>query len=148
MKLADDLLSGNRRALARGISIVETGGAPARELLRAVYAHTGRAHIVGITGSPGAGNSAAGCVSANTIAFSQASTPDAATDRPRTRPVSASSTMAAITSGSSGIWIESAMSRINTIHVGSARGRSVISELISELVSDVVSELVTMRSRS
>ncbi|MFN8568019.1 MAG: methylmalonyl Co-A mutase-associated GTPase MeaB [Kouleothrix sp.] len=55
MKLADDLLSGNRRALARGISIVETGGAPARELLRAVYAHTGRAHIVGITGSPGAG---------------------------------------------------------------------------------------------
>ncbi|MBK9940270.1 MAG: methylmalonyl Co-A mutase-associated GTPase MeaB [Kouleothrix sp.] len=57
MKLADDLLSGNRRALARGISIVETGGAPARELLRAVYAHTGRAHIVGITGSPGAGKS-------------------------------------------------------------------------------------------
>lgn len=57
MKLADDLLSGNRRALARGISIVETGGAPARELLRAVYTHTGRAHIVGITGSPGAGKS-------------------------------------------------------------------------------------------
>jgi LAO/AO transport system kinase len=57
LKLADDLLSGNRRALARGISIVETGGAPARELLRAVYAHTGRAHIVGITGSPGAGKS-------------------------------------------------------------------------------------------
>jgi LAO/AO transport system kinase len=55
--LAESLLSGNRRALARGITIVETGGATARELLSALYAHTGRAHIIGITGSPGAGKS-------------------------------------------------------------------------------------------
>ena len=57
MDLADLLLSGNRRALARGITIVETGGAPARELLSAVYPRTGSAHIVGVTGSPGAGKS-------------------------------------------------------------------------------------------
>jgi LAO/AO transport system kinase len=55
--LAESILAGNRRALARGITAVETGGAPARELLGALYAHTGRAHIVGITGAPGAGKS-------------------------------------------------------------------------------------------
>jgi len=55
--LADSLLSGNRRALARGITLVETGGAPARELLSAIYSHTGHAHIVGVTGAPGAGKS-------------------------------------------------------------------------------------------
>ena len=57
MELAESLLSGNRRALARGITLVETGGAAARELLSAIYPHTGRAHIVGITGAPGAGKS-------------------------------------------------------------------------------------------
>ncbi|MBK9714930.1 MAG: methylmalonyl Co-A mutase-associated GTPase MeaB [Kouleothrix sp.] len=57
VELAESLLSGNRRALARAITVVETGGAPARVLLSAVYAHTGRAHIVGVTGSPGAGKS-------------------------------------------------------------------------------------------
>jgi LAO/AO transport system kinase len=57
VELADALLSGSRRALARGITLAETGGAPARELLSAVYPSTGRAHIVGITGAPGAGKS-------------------------------------------------------------------------------------------
>ena len=55
--LVELLLSGNRRALARAITLAETGGEAARALLRAVYAHTGRAHIVGITGAPGAGKS-------------------------------------------------------------------------------------------
>jgi LAO/AO transport system kinase len=57
LELADALLSGNRRALARAITAVETGGASARALLSAIYARTGRAHIVGITGAPGAGKS-------------------------------------------------------------------------------------------
>lgn len=56
-ELAAQLLEGNRRALARAISVAETGGAPARELLAAVYASTGKAHIVGVTGAPGAGKS-------------------------------------------------------------------------------------------
>jgi LAO/AO transport system kinase len=57
VELADALLGGNRRALARGITLAETGGAPARELLSTIYPSTGRAHIVGITGAPGAGKS-------------------------------------------------------------------------------------------
>jgi LAO/AO transport system kinase len=57
LELADEVLSGNRRALARGITLVETGGGAARELLSAIYARTGHAHIVGITGAPGAGKS-------------------------------------------------------------------------------------------
>jgi LAO/AO transport system kinase len=57
LELAESLLSGNRRALARGITLVETGGAPAHELLSTIYPRTGHAHIVGITGAPGAGKS-------------------------------------------------------------------------------------------
>src|SRR5437763_12086304 len=57
LELAHLLLSGNRRALARGITIAETGGAPAHELLSAVYSSTGRAHVIGVTGAPGAGKS-------------------------------------------------------------------------------------------
>jgi GTPase len=57
VELAESILAGNRRALARGITVVETGGAPARALLSAIYARTGRAHIVGVTGAPGAGKS-------------------------------------------------------------------------------------------
>lgn len=57
MELATLLLSGDRRALARGITVVETGGTSARTLLSAIYPKTGRAHIIGITGAPGAGKS-------------------------------------------------------------------------------------------
>jgi LAO/AO transport system kinase len=55
--LAEQLRQGNRRALARAITAVETGGQAARDLLAAVYAHAGRAHVIGVTGSPGAGKS-------------------------------------------------------------------------------------------
>ncbi|HEX5095700.1 MAG TPA: methylmalonyl Co-A mutase-associated GTPase MeaB, partial [Acidimicrobiia bacterium] len=49
--------AGDRRAVARLISLVETGGDPAREALAALYPSTGRAYSVGITGAPGAGKS-------------------------------------------------------------------------------------------
>lgn len=55
--LAPALLDGNRRALARALSVVERGGAAARALLADVYPHAGRAHSIGITGAPGAGKS-------------------------------------------------------------------------------------------
>ena len=48
---------GDRRAVARLISLVETGGEPAREALAALYPATGGAYSVGITGAPGAGKS-------------------------------------------------------------------------------------------
>ncbi len=55
--LTTSLLSGNRRALARVISQVEDDGPEAHALLAALYPHTGRAHIVGVTGAPGTGKS-------------------------------------------------------------------------------------------
>ncbi len=57
MPLAQDILNRNRRALAKGISAVENDPVQRRELLKALGPHTGRAHVVGITGSPGAGKS-------------------------------------------------------------------------------------------
>jgi LAO/AO transport system kinase len=57
----DDLIArlGRRetRAVARAISVVERGGEGQAELLRRIYAATGRARVVGITGPPGAGKS-------------------------------------------------------------------------------------------
>jgi LAO/AO transport system kinase len=50
-------LSGDRTSLARLLSMVERGGAEAREISRVAHAHTGRAATVGITGAPGAGKS-------------------------------------------------------------------------------------------
>jgi LAO/AO transport system kinase len=55
--LARRLLDGDRRALARGISLVEDDDPRGWELVREVYPHTGHAAIVGITGPPGAGKS-------------------------------------------------------------------------------------------
>lgn len=57
MGLIERLLAGERRALARAVSIVEHGGTDARDILTRLYPHTGSAHIVGITGPPGAGKS-------------------------------------------------------------------------------------------
>jgi LAO/AO transport system kinase len=51
------LRGGERRALARAISVIERGGEEARALLARLYPHTGSAHIVGVTGPPGAGKS-------------------------------------------------------------------------------------------
>ena len=57
MEIIESLLAGNRRALARTISLVEDGGPDAPPLLAALYPHTGRAHVIGITGAPGTGKS-------------------------------------------------------------------------------------------
>ena len=50
-------LAGDLRAMARLITLVESESSAADSIMRAIYPHTGRAHIVGITGSPGAGKS-------------------------------------------------------------------------------------------
>ncbi len=55
--LVADARAGDRRALARVITIVENGGERARTILQKLYPYTGNAHIVGITGSPGTGKS-------------------------------------------------------------------------------------------
>ncbi len=56
-ELVEGLLAGRARAVGQAISRVEDDGAGRVELLRAVYARTGRARIVGVTGPPGAGKS-------------------------------------------------------------------------------------------
>jgi LAO/AO transport system kinase len=55
--LAEQVLQGSRRALARLITQVENDEPAARAALAALYRHTGRAHIVGVTGAPGTGKS-------------------------------------------------------------------------------------------
>ncbi len=57
MELTQRLLTGDRRAIARLITIIENDGAEAQEALAELYPHTGRAHIVGVTGAPGTGKS-------------------------------------------------------------------------------------------
>jgi LAO/AO transport system kinase len=55
--LAERLLAGDKRALARAISLVENDDERGWNLVREVYPHTGKAVIVGLTGAPGAGKS-------------------------------------------------------------------------------------------
>jgi len=55
--LAQRLIEGDRRALARAITLVEDDRPEGWELVREVYPHTGRAEVVGFTGPPGAGKS-------------------------------------------------------------------------------------------
>ncbi len=51
------ILSGNRRALARLLTHIENATPEAPQALAALFPHTGRAHIVGLTGAPGTGKS-------------------------------------------------------------------------------------------
>ena len=55
--LAQRLLDGDKRALARAITLVESDDPAGWDLVREVYPHTGNASIVGLTGAPGAGKS-------------------------------------------------------------------------------------------
>ena len=55
--LADRLREGDKRALARAISLVENDDPAGWSLVREVYPHTGHATIVGFTGPPGVGKS-------------------------------------------------------------------------------------------
>jgi LAO/AO transport system kinase len=55
--LAERLLAGDKRALARAITLIENGDPEGWELVREVFPRTGRARIVGVTGPPGVGKS-------------------------------------------------------------------------------------------
>ncbi|MBX7214981.1 MAG: methylmalonyl Co-A mutase-associated GTPase MeaB [Thermoflexales bacterium] len=57
LDLAARVASGDRRALARLLTWIESERPGAREALAALYPRTGRAHIVGVTGAPGTGKS-------------------------------------------------------------------------------------------
>ena len=55
--LAEGVRTGNTRALARAISLVENGDPLAYDLVHDIYPETGRTYAVGITGPPGVGKS-------------------------------------------------------------------------------------------
>jgi len=55
--LAEEVLAGSRLAIARMISRAESGRAEAEDALAELYRRSGKAHIIGITGVPGAGKS-------------------------------------------------------------------------------------------
>jgi LAO/AO transport system kinase len=55
--LAQRLLAGDKRALARAISLVENDKPEGWDLVREVFPHTGKAAIIGYTGPPGVGKS-------------------------------------------------------------------------------------------
>src|SRR5690349_22169997 len=55
--LAERLLAGDKRALARAITLVESDDPAGWDLVREIYPRTGNAAITGLTGAPGAGKS-------------------------------------------------------------------------------------------
>ncbi|MFW9975198.1 MAG: methylmalonyl Co-A mutase-associated GTPase MeaB [Candidatus Thorarchaeota archaeon] len=56
-ELVKGVLNGKRRELARLISLIENEDIEATDALSKLYKHTGRAHIIGVTGPPGSGKS-------------------------------------------------------------------------------------------
>nr|QCO92856.1 hypothetical protein [uncultured bacterium] len=57
MNLVEGVLAGERLAIARLITQVENDLPEGREALNRLFSHTGRAHLIGVTGSPGTGKS-------------------------------------------------------------------------------------------
>ncbi len=55
--LVQKALGGHIRSIARIITMVESESPYTEEIMKLIYPHTGNAHIIGITGSPGAGKS-------------------------------------------------------------------------------------------
>jgi len=55
--LAERLLGGDKRALAKAITLVENDDPAGWEIVREVYPQTGRASVIGFTGPPGVGKS-------------------------------------------------------------------------------------------
>lgn len=55
--IIDGIINGDKKQIARAISLIENNKAENQQLLKKIYAYTGKAHRIGITGPPGAGKS-------------------------------------------------------------------------------------------
>ncbi len=55
--IVERLLNGDRRALARMVTLIESETPQVQHYLAELHQHAGKAHIIGVTGSPGAGKS-------------------------------------------------------------------------------------------
>jgi len=56
-KLVQGVLAGDKRSIARAITIIENNGQKAQKIISALYPHTGKAYVIGITGPAGSGKS-------------------------------------------------------------------------------------------
>ena len=56
-EIVQGVLAGDRRSIARAITIIENNTAETQKLIASIYPHTGKAHIIGITGPGGSGKS-------------------------------------------------------------------------------------------
>jgi len=56
-EIARGVLAGDRRSIARAITTIENNSPKAQELIASIFPHTGKAHIIGLTGPPGSGKS-------------------------------------------------------------------------------------------
>jgi LAO/AO transport system kinase len=72
MTLATSVLEGDRLALARLLSKIENGHESGQVILGELFPHTGKAHLVGVTGAPGTGKSSL----VNQLAFHYRNPPD------------------------------------------------------------------------
>ncbi len=57
MSLVEGLLRGDKRSVAKLISLIEDGDPAATDAIREIYQRTGDAHVVGVSGPPGTGKS-------------------------------------------------------------------------------------------
>jgi putative protein kinase ArgK-like GTPase of G3E family len=56
-EIAKGVLAGDSRSIARAITMAENDTAEAKKLIASIYPHTGKAHIIGLTGPGGSGKS-------------------------------------------------------------------------------------------
>ena len=57
MSIAEQVLEGSRYALSRVLTLIENDTPEGQEALKILFPHTGRAHLIGVTGAPGTGKS-------------------------------------------------------------------------------------------
>lgn len=56
-EIVKGVLSGDRRSIAKAITIIENNEPEANEIIASIYPHTGKAHVIGLTGPGGSGKS-------------------------------------------------------------------------------------------
>ncbi len=57
MDISKGILNKDKRALARAITLIENNNEQKEDIIKDIFSYTGKSHVIGITGSPGAGKS-------------------------------------------------------------------------------------------